>query len=332
MKKASVFNQKRKGGKRMKKVRWCLVLSVFLSFGLVPYWAQAACESDGWMTVNCSETTLNLGYGTHTNGCVVSPTADVDTFTFEGEAGDPVRLVCSGRSYGFDCRIEVWDPEGTQIVSTYCGAYSNEKCSVAEDIVLPMTGSYDVAISDAGNNEIGDYSLNLEELPPDDAGNLFYDNTQSCQLEVTSDVDKWDFEGLAGSTVRLVVSGRTYGLDSVIQVWDPEGNFLDSKSCGAYSNEKCSLSLDVTLPDDGLYSIAVFDSGYNETGSYELQLQCLTGDCPIVENYWPTAPPAEASSLYGHSTAHQSGIMNLLSILVVPMGAVIFMRIFRRKK
>ncbi len=47
---------------------------------------------------------------------------------------------------------------------------------------------------------------------------------------------------------------------------------------------------------------------------------------------WPTAPPAEASTVYGHKTANKSNIMNLLSIVFVPIGAVFFMRIIRRKK
>jgi hypothetical protein len=256
---------------------WIFVLSV--TFILVPCLTHAVCEDEP--EVACSETTLLLKYGDHTSECIISPIADVDTFVFDGVGGDTARVTCSGMDLDFDCRIEVWAPDTTKIADVSCSANAYNWCSISVDVPLPSTGTYSIAISDSGNNNPGNYSLNLEQLPPDDAQHLLYDVTEACELNPISDSDKFYFYGVAGTTIRLVLSGTALDLDPCLEIWNPEGTKFDWTCCSANAYNWCSTYKDIVLPATGKYSIHIFDSGYNNPGTYEVHLQCLVGGCPL---------------------------------------------------
>jgi len=78
---------------------------------------------------------------------------------------------------------------------------------------------------------------------------------------------------------------------------------------------------------DGIIDdVRIYDRALSPTEICELS---ESGSCGTT---WSTTPPAEASTIYGTDTAHKSNILNLLSILLVPMSAVIIWRIMRRKR
>ena len=260
-----------------------LSVSMCICLLLTPCLARAFCEDDSQMEVVCSETTLSLQYGDHTSGCAINPSTDVDTFVFDGYAGDTARVVCSGISVDFDCRIQVWSPNAEKIADVACSASSMVPCSTFVDVPLASTGMYSVTISDSDNNTTGNYALNLEKLPPDDAQNVYYDAPEECQLAPISDIDKFDFPAVAGTWIRLVlydVYGGGLDFHPCLEVWDPQGTKIASGCCSG-----SSMATDIVLPATGKYSVSIYDTGYNNEGTYSLQLECLAGDCAAVCYY-----------------------------------------------
>ena len=333
-----------------------LLFVVFFAFGLVPHLSHADCEDDTQMEIVCSEETLDLQYGDHTSGCVISPTADADPFRFQGVAGDVVRFICSGLTLNLDCRIEVWEPSPAhvKIVDTSCYADQYHRCTASQEVELPSTGRYDLLISDADNNSVGSYVFNLENLPPHAAPNLPYDATLQCAVDPCSDVDKFKFCGTAGSTVRIIVTGLWLNLDSRIEVWDPEGTKVNDVWCTADQYHSCSVYTDIPITISGLHSIGVSDFGNDNSAGYSIQLICLFGDCactprpedcsngvdddfdgktdcadPDCADDYACIANAEAST-YGSASLSGSGAINEVILFLIPVGLILLLTVLRR--
>lgn len=123
----------------------------------------------GW---NASEDTEELAYGVPLEG-EVSPDSDRDLYHFEGVAGDRVEITVISRSGWFDPRLRLWDPEQGEFKDQYCrgegqvlGNWIPTTCSFSVEIVLEVSGTYRLEVSDQGSNDSGGYRIDLQQLSP----------------------------------------------------------------------------------------------------------------------------------------------------------------------
>jgi len=244
-------------------------------------------------TVDCVEGVgaIPLNYGDNTSGCAIDPSVDRDLFVFQGAPGTTVRVNVAGATSDLDSRVEVLDPIGTVLADQSCTAVnSRATCSVAVDLDLTVTGQYVIAVSDAGLDNTGDYSISVNCLygscPGANVPEIAYDVPVEETLMPRADMDIFTFQGAAGTAVRVNVAGATNDLDSRVEVRDPTGAVLDDQSCTAVNSTfTCSVAVDVGLTLTGQYTIAVSEAGLdnfndNSTGSYSTSLNCLYGSCP----------------------------------------------------
>jgi len=98
----------------------------------------------------------------------ISPTTDTDFVFFEGVAGTTVRVTLDGLTTAFDPHLEIFDPTGSSVplVDVFCDPGCCSTCSVIETPVLPLGGTYAIAIWDNGWNETGNYNLTLTCFSP----------------------------------------------------------------------------------------------------------------------------------------------------------------------
>ncbi|MBC6422641.1 MAG: pre-peptidase C-terminal domain-containing protein [Hormoscilla sp. SP5CHS1] len=82
--------------------------------------------------------------------------AELDTYTFNGTAGDSIVFQMRGTSGGVDPRIQIYRPDGTLLDSVASDNFAQR------NIVLEQDGTYTVLINDNGVNEAGDYSISLQ--------------------------------------------------------------------------------------------------------------------------------------------------------------------------
>jgi hypothetical protein len=224
---------------------------------------------------------VGITYGDHTNNSGFADVIEVDSYRFQGIAGDPIRTIVSSLSGGLDPRIELRDPSGAVIDTVFCNGSYSSLCSINLDANLTSTGTYTLSVSDVNSDESGNYSLHIDAYPPTDNWVGFaYDLPVLEELGHVSDMDFLAFSGAAGTEIRLTVRSLTGGLDPQLEVWDPQGNLISDTFCNGSYSSLCTTSADLSLSMTGIYRVGLTDVGWNETGNYDLGVSCLFGDCP----------------------------------------------------
>lgn len=144
-----------------------LLWILFLATGLLANTSLMAEQSESPVACNEGSEPVSLVYADHTTGCEVSPATDLDTFLFDGVAGEQIRISLLSKDYYFDPRLEIRDPDGVVIHDEACsGGGSPTICSFTVDLSLTLTGNYVVSISDSGVNEAGRYQVQTQCLSP----------------------------------------------------------------------------------------------------------------------------------------------------------------------
>ncbi len=227
-----------------------------------------------------------IAYGDHTSGCTISPATDLDRFTFEGAAGDDIRIVVRGLTDNLDPRVIVRDPVGTQIADMFCTASTFGRCAVNVPLQLAMTGTYTVFVQESGIDNTGSFILHLERVFPSDLSTTkkVFNTSVTEAINHAADLDVFFFEGVGGTEIQLSMSGQTDNLDPSLQIFQPDGTSLHSQSCSASTFGTCSFNTPfLVLPQTGVYTLLLWDAGFDNTGGYQLSLNCIFGDCECLE-------------------------------------------------
>ena len=269
---------------------------------IVPYIARGA-QSEN--PVSCDEGVISepiqLNYGDHTINCGTSPATELDTFTIVGSQNDLVRISIRGLSYYFDPVVEVREPVTGSVIDIISCSTTYYTCSASKDITLPESGEYRLIVYDSGNNETGNYTLQIEKISPVyDPPSLSYNSTQSDSNSPNTDLDFLTFMGEAGTDIRITVLSTSYYYDPKIEIWDPNGVLITTALCST-TYYTCSFTKDISLTTSGVYLIVISDSGYDEDGNYQISLNCLWGNCPTV------LPPGVSCDIQMNQSSYVDG-------------------------
>ena len=227
----------------------------------------------------------------------ISPGVDGDFYTFNATAGTDIRLNVSSLN-PTDPVVEILDPSGAVVVNGVVdGATCTHVCSFSLDLSPAVSGTYSLLIYDNGIDESGGYQLSLWCLWGDcdsDADGLLdgdprvsfntpavlpYGDPANDAINQAVDSDVFVFGGTAGDLIRLNVTSLN-PTDPVVDIRDPNGTVVvNGVVDGASCIHVCSFSLDLPLSVSGTYSLIIYDNGIDETGGYEIGLQCLLGSC-----------------------------------------------------
>lgn len=255
-----------------------MVTGSFLTILTLPQVALASTIESTIDTAAMGEP-IAISYGDHTVNSGISPKVDVDGYSFQGKAGDSIRIVTVGHSNYFDPVIELRGPGGAVIQTQSCSV-GYGTCSINLDQTLSSDGTHYINISDVSNNESGSYTLHLDQYRP--ANNwdaMTYDNPVTDLLGHGGDHDFFAFNGTSGTGVRINVAGNSNYLDPWLQVWDPSGTMIVDQGCGV-GYGTCSFFTELAIASTGIYTMGLFDAGFSETGSYSINVACTFGSCP----------------------------------------------------
>lgn len=186
-----------------------------------------------------------------------------ETWTFEAQAGDAVRISMVGSGELTDTYLELFGPDDTLLVSDDNSGEGS--FALIAGYLLPRTGTYRiVAQSYAG--ESGPYTLSLAQVTVT-VQTIAYGETVSGTLTADFPYGYWTFEGAEGDTVTVSMVG-VGDMDTYLELYGPDGMMLmaDDDSGGNYA----ALIADYLLPQTGVYRIVGRSLG--EPGPYTLSL------------------------------------------------------------
>ena len=97
--------------------------------------------------------------------------------------------------------------------------------------------------------------------------------------------DSYTFSGNAGEAVQVTAATTTGTLCTRTNLFNPTGGFMGTTSCNSSNGP-------FVLPSTGTYRIDVFDDNLTDLGTYNLNLQFLTGTVPPLDHV-RADPPRE---------------------------------------
>lgn len=269
-----------------------VLLVIGLGVAMISPVASVASPIEHEVDVASASYPVGITYGDHTVGASLGTSLEVDRYTFEGTAGDRVRLVLAGRTTQLDPFISLRAPGGTVINSAFCN--TSHTCSTSLNQVLPTSGLYTINVSDQFSSNAGQYELHIDQNPARDWV-PYAASPVSGSLGHQTDLDYYAFLGNAGTGVRVAVASQTKGLDLRLEVWDPSGNKLTDVPCA--TSFTCIIPVDYDLSATGLYKLVVSNYLWHETGNYLLSLSCNYGACPGSSFQIPAVPEPSSQLL-----------------------------------
>ena len=219
---------------------------------------------------------------------ILVPSA-MDTWTFEGTAGDRILFNAETTDGLLDPDIDLYHPSDVDPE-----AHANN----VMDHQLAQSGLYTVVISDLGKDATGTYNVSFLKIPGtvSSAGDPNGGSIASGQTIVgstitpISDMDAFQFYGAAGDRILFNAETTAGLLDPDIDLYPP-----DSGDREAHANNV----MDHQLAQSGLYTVVISDLGKDATGTYNVSFSKIPSTVrPGVYNPSP-ANGASISSLNG---------------------------------
>ena len=223
---------------------------------------------------------VELGYGDQTVGAEINTIGDFDRYQFFAEAGDVVDLNLANLG-SQEMWIQVRDPEGAIVVTNYwalSGGDFRTRSTIAK------RGQHSVLVQENTSDETGPYILQIERMPPlfsrPDLRRLYY-GAGSFEDEISPhcDTDWFFFHGVQDTQVNLLLNVLD-SWEAHFEIWSNDGvrvylNYWDL-SGGDFNNT-------FTVPATADYYVAVSERNFDESGRFNLNLQCISGPCPPID-------------------------------------------------
>ncbi|MEO1201068.1 MAG: hypothetical protein AAFX10_00075 [Pseudomonadota bacterium] len=212
--------------------------------------------------------------GTLQNGDVhpgVIDLADMDTWSFEADAGDAIRLgLAEVGGSGLSPFMLLYGPDGATITT----GFGTSSTAISHNV--SVAGTYTLIVQDGNTNVTGTGSYNLYfarsaetfVVPPgDEGGALTNGGVVSGDIDL-GDIDIWTFDAEVGENIRIGLGepGSPTSLRPFILLYGPDGVSISSSS----GTDTTVLSHEVAV--GGTYTLFVQDGNTNVTGtgSYDL--------------------------------------------------------------
>ena len=234
--------------------------------------------------INSGETKIGLN---------ITAPSYMDTWTFQGNAGDRVVISAVTTAGNLDTTIYLYPPGGGPVEAN---TYHNYLGSIWGDDQLGWqlqhTGLYTIVIQDAIVSRTGTYNITLLKIPgavssteDQDGGGIASGQTLSGTINAASDTDAFQFYGNAGARIIITVVTTAGSLDTTIYLYPPGGGPAEANT---YHNYLGSIwgddRLDWQLQQTGLYTIVIEDATVNRTGTYNISFLKLPEAVSSIED------------------------------------------------
>ena len=237
----------------------------------------------GCLRGSCFDSQM-LSYDASVYDSIAAFGIDLDYFSFSGTAGDQVRFIAKGTSGFVSPRVEIRGPGGQLLHAGGCfPGCEAATFNLVSSASLPTSGLYTVAISEAGQDNSGNYELHLGCLAGAcfSSTGLLYDESHYDSIDAFGiDMDYFSFNGTAGDQIRFIAKGTSGFVSPRVEIRDPNGQLLHAGPCfPGCEPSSFNVTASPSLAATGVYTVTITEAGQDNSGNYELHLACLTGSC-----------------------------------------------------
>jgi hypothetical protein len=169
--------------------------------------------------------------------------------TFTGSPGQRVSLNMTNSTIGNFTTVTVKSPSGTTVKTSYGINW------FLDTMTLPTNGTYTILIDPTGTLT-GHITATLYDVPPDFAGLIAPGIPVTVTTTTPGQNGILSFNGTAGHSVSLYMTGSTIGNFTTVSIKNPSGGMV--KTNYGISNFGVGPA---TLPVDGMYTIVVDPTG-----------------------------------------------------------------------
>ncbi|MBI1825209.1 MAG: hypothetical protein HY287_04710 [Planctomycetes bacterium] len=269
---------------------WKVRVRAYESWNNCGYGADDALRTGLYTLTVCPSNTppIAIAYG-QTRTSVFSSDCQIVNFQFSGNSDDVVSIMYLGPAQ--TRHVQLYAPNGTKL-----GTSSGGSGASLNDIVLPLDGTYQIAVEATDNQPTGSFSIGLSELGG--ATHVGFNTPTGGVLSVPAEADTYSFDGVFGTTVTVdfttpSVNGRP-DVVSRVDLIRPNGTTATSVvSCG--NNSRIDS---YPIETSGTWTVRVrayeswFNCGYGLdtnliVGNYSL-LICPSNAAPIAIAYGQT--------------------------------------------
>ncbi len=193
-------------------------------------------------------------------------------WTLDGAAGQRVPVAAIRGDFGGSYRLTVRRPNGLELEA----APGYNVLDARLDVTLPEDGRYTVELLNDSWDPAPTGAFRTAGLLPVDAGAWKQQTTGAPALDVMQTAT-WTLDGRAGQRVPLAATIVTDYRNSSLTVRRPDGSVLDSR------RNDGGMRLDVTLPEDGRYTVELHNSHWTPAPAGTF---LTTGLLPVDAGAW----------------------------------------------
>jgi hypothetical protein len=212
----------------------------------------------------------------------ISAAAQINTYTFNVNAGDVFDFTLVTTEGGLDPEIQIYNSSLSKIASA-APAYCNGSTIELNTVKFTEPGTYSVWVSDCSATNKGSYALYSQRINnPAGASSLSFGETASGSIVSPAQSVTYTLTGNAGDTVDLTMTATSGGLNPKIRLYSQSTGVLVSQVNPAYCNGSTIEMNPAILPSSGTYTVLVGDCSDVNTGTYDLYAQRVDNPGPPV--------------------------------------------------
>ncbi len=233
----------------------------------------------GSMLLSCGQAAfgaaLQLGQA---QAGTIGAAAQINAYTFTANANDvvDVTLVATGGAY--IPKIQLNDPNGHQVTSTYAGSpFSCSGASIElKTVQLTIAGTYTLNVTDCNTTNTGGYALYAQRTNnPTGATGLSYGASTTGNIGAAAQSTSYTINANANDVVDFTLVTTSGSMIPKIRLYNPNGALVTSTYAGSpFSCTGLTVEMNtVTLPVSGSYTVLVSDCSGLTTGNYAIYTQ-----------------------------------------------------------
>jgi hypothetical protein len=215
-----------------------------------------------------------------TTQCAIDAPGEQDIYPFTAAARDTVKIRIQVVDGTLDPAIHVYSPTGEQV----CTAFTSQVLVEIGHCTLLVAGNYRLVVDDTYHTNTGQYFLYTQRLNnPDNAQPLGFGQTFTNTLQFVAEFNTYTMTASAGARIKVRMTRLDGSFYPLLKLYSPTGGQL----CAAFSSGSSAEISSCTMPSTGTYTILADDTYTSGTGSYAMDLTCLSKECKFPSIYVP---------------------------------------------